>query len=179
MKRSIAVASLAILAVAALAAPANAQQCATSSHGFNGQYNGSFNTGFNGGYNTGFNGGYNTGFNGGYNTGFNGAAYNGYNHGRFGNAFGFGGNIDNTQDRLQSRIQGGIASGRLTPNEAARLQAKFNQIANLEAQLRASGNRLSFGERQRLNFELANLNQSVSYELNDRNTTRHIGWNRY
>lgn len=171
MKRSIAVASFALLAVAALFVPAaNAQQCGSG----NGYNSGSYN-GFNNQFNTGHSGAYNH-FNSGIGFGSNTA--NNMVSG-FGSVFG---NIDNTQLKLENRIQAGINSGRITPREANQLQTKFNQIASLEARLRTSGNRLSFGERQRLNLQLARLNADITRQMNDRNFGhfgRNVSWNRY
>lgn len=91
----------------------------------------------------------------------------------------YGGGINNTQAQLQARITAGINSGRLSNREAARLQAKLSRIATVEARLRASGNRLSFQERQRLNRQLANLSAEITRDLNDfdrRFAGRRGGW---
>ena len=79
----------------------------------------------------------------------------------------YGGGINNTQAQLQARITAGINSGRLSNREAAKLQAKLSNIAQFEMRLRASGNRLSFNERQRLNRQLANLSSEITRDLND------------
>jgi uncharacterized protein YoaH (UPF0181 family) len=102
-----------------------------------------------------------------------GAGYgynNGYGYGnRYGNNFGRGvANIDQYQDRINNLMQRGISSGRITPQEAAKLQAAQTRINELEARLRASGNRLSFNERQRLTNELNKLHQRVRNEISDR-----------
>lgn len=179
MKRQIAFASLALLAVAALATPANAQSC---SQGPNRGFQGRDNAGWNNGSRSGFDSRFNTNAN--YGGNFASGYGNGYNYGnQYGNGFNRFGNIDNAQARLQSRITAGINSGRLTQAESARLQARFAQIAGLEANLRASGNRLSFGERQRLTNQLARLNSDVTRQMNDfdgrvANNGRY-GWNRY
>lgn len=176
MKRPIALASLALLAAVALSAPANAQSCAQG-NGYGNQYYGNGNPNWN---SNRFN---NNNFNNRFNANANGYGYGYGNRDRFGNAFNRFGNIDNTQDRLQQRITAGINSGRLTQSESARLQAKFSQIATLEANLRASGNRLSMGERQRLISQLNRLNSDVTRQMNDfdgrmANGGRY-GWNRY
>ncbi|MBY0548118.1 MAG: hypothetical protein K2W95_12555 [Candidatus Obscuribacterales bacterium] len=177
MKRQIAVASLALLAVAALATPANAQSCSQQgpNRGFQGRGNAGWNNSDGGfGFNT------NANYGGNFANGYGNRYNNGY---QYGNAFNRFGNIDNAQARLQSRITAGINSGRLTQAESARLQAKFAQIASMEANLRASGNRLSFGERQRLTNQLARLSSDVTRQMNDfdgrvANNGRY-GWNRY
>lgn len=186
MKRQIAVASLALLAVAALATPANAQSCSQGpNRGFQGRGNPGWNNGGRGGFGSGFNTNANYGgnFANGYGNGFNGNQFgygNGYNNGNQFNRFG---DIDSAQARLQSRITAGINSGRLTQAESVRLQAKYAQIASIEANLRASGNRLSVGERLRLTNQLARLNSDVTRQMNDfdgrmANNGRY-GWNRY
>ncbi|MBY0547492.1 MAG: hypothetical protein K2W95_09385 [Candidatus Obscuribacterales bacterium] len=79
----------------------------------------------------------------------------------------YGGGINNTQAQLQARITAGINSGRLSSREASRLQAKLARINQVEMRLRATGNRLSFGERQRLNRQLANLSSEITRDMND------------
>lgn len=96
-----------------------------------------------------------------WNNGWNG---NNWNNGRF--------NINNRQTQLNSRIQSGITRGRLSNAEAARIQSRYNQIAELEARLRTSGNRLSFGERSRLNSELSRLSARLNRDLRDGNNSR-------
>ncbi len=127
-----------------------------------------------GGYNGGFQSSYNPGFNNGFNPNFN----NPYAYGTTANSFRFrggnpffnpfAGNINGRQSAINSRIQQGISNGRLNQREATRLQNRYNQIANLEAQLRTSGNRLSFSERARLNGDLSRLQGQLSRDLNDR-----------
>lgn len=83
--------------------------------------------------------------------------------------FGHGGGaqINSQQAQLQTRINRGVASGRLNGSEAARLQSKVAQIANFEARMRMSGNRLSFGERQKLQSMISKLNNDITHDLND------------
>lgn len=78
-----------------------------------------------------------------------------------------GGQINSTQAQLQDRINLGVKNGRLNQREAARLQTKLAQIAQLEARMRATGNRLTFSERTKLNNQLAKLNREITKELND------------
>lgn len=94
--------------------------------------------------------------------GFSGPAmaqYYGYGSG--------GSGINQSQARLQARINAGIANGRISQREAANLNRKMSDLAQLEARMRASGNRLSFSERARLNAKVATLNFQVSKDLND------------
>lgn len=91
----------------------------------------------------------------------------------------YGSGINTTQSQLQARINSGVNSGRLTQREASRLQSKLNHIANIEARMRASGNRLSFGERQRLNNQLSQLSADITQQMNDferRFAHRRGGW---
>ncbi len=168
MKRVIAVASFALLAVAALSTPANAQSCGSTNGYSNSQFNSAANFGdrFDGRFGNRFGSG----------SGFN-SQYSAFNNG-------FGGNIDGTQARIENRINAGISSGRLSHGEAARLQGRYAEIANLEVQLRASGNRLSPFERQRLTAQLSSLNHAITHEMNDGDGNfygqiAHRGWNRY
>ncbi|HIA51104.1 MAG TPA: hypothetical protein EYN91_03315 [Candidatus Melainabacteria bacterium] len=87
------------------------------------------------------------------------------------------GNINQAQARLQSRINSGVRSGRLTRQEAFNLQQKMRRLNVMEAQFRSSGN-LSFRERARLNGELSRLSNEISLQLNDsdrRWRNRHYG----
>ncbi len=78
-------------------------------------------------------------------------------------------NVDQTQARLASRIQSGVASGRLTPQEAQRLNQMQARIDQMEVQFR-SDNRLNTGERARLSSELSRLQNRLGKELRDRQT---------
>jgi hypothetical protein len=106
---------------------------------------------------------------------------------QYGGGWGYGGgnfrgSINSTQAQLQARINQGIASGRLSRQEAARLQNKLAQVAALEARMRASGARLTWNERNKLNKQLSNLNVQITRELNDfenrRIGNRNRGWYR-
>jgi hypothetical protein len=87
-----------------------------------------------------------------------------FNNGRWGNG---GSQINSTQVQLQARINMGVRNGRLNQREAARLQTKLAQISQIEARMRATGNRLTFSERNRLNNQLASLSRDITKELND------------
>jgi hypothetical protein len=58
--------------------------------------------------------------------------------------------IDRRQQRQENRIQQGLASGQLTPDEANRLRTQQGRIGGAEGRMRADGN-LSPQERGRLN----------------------------
>lgn len=93
---------------------------------------------------------------------------NGYQLGNyFNNRWSADSRIDTMQSRLQARINQGISDGRLSQSEASRLQSKLSKIANLEARLRMSGNRLTFNERNKINRQLDSLNMQISREMND------------
>jgi hypothetical protein len=76
------------------------------------------------------------------------------------------GNINDRQSQMQTRINQGIRSGRLTRQEAFNLQSRMRQISLMESQFRNSRG-LSFQERARLNGELNRLNVELSRQLND------------
>lgn len=86
-------------------------------------------------------------------------------------------NINAQQQTLQTRISRGISTGRLSQKEAARLQAKFSQISQIEARMRSSGNRLSASERSRLQKQLSSLSAQINRELNDFERRRSGHWN--
>jgi hypothetical protein len=171
MKRSITIASLAVIAVTAFSAPAQAQWGSQYN-----QYNAQLQS--HNGLNSHFGNQliaqsqYGSGFNSSHNVQLNSQFGNGFNSR-------FGGGINVTQAQLQARITAGISSGKLTRQEAAKLQAKLSRINTLEARLRSTGNRLSFGERQRLNNQLSQLNAQITREMNDfdrRFASRRGGW---
>lgn len=114
-------------------------------------------------HNNGWHNGYNNGYNGGYNNNWN----NGWNYRN--NSRVYPSTINNRQMGIENRIQYGAATGRLSPLEASKLQANYNRINMLEAQLRGSNNHLSYNERARLNADLARLNQQVGRNMYDRN----------
>jgi hypothetical protein len=47
--------------------------------------------------------------------------------------------VDRREARQQKRIDQGVASGQLTPKEAARMEAQQGRIANAEAQAKSDG----------------------------------------
>lgn len=102
--------------------------------------------------------------------------------------YGRGMNIDATEAQLQQRINMGFNSGRLTRSEFTSLQNKLNRINVIENRMRNSGFRFSMGERNKLSFELSELNRDITRQLNDADTrfgnrnggrnnwNRHHGW---
>lgn len=91
--------------------------------------------------------------------------------------------INSSQAALQARVNAGFRSGALTRSEFNSLQGKLNNIASLEARLRASGNRLSFSERNRLNQRLAKMSVDIQRQMSDAerrfgNRYHHWNWNR-
>lgn len=76
--------------------------------------------------------------------------------------------VDTRQSLLRQRIARGVTAGKLTQREADRLYRDEQRIADLEAQLRVSGNRLSYSENRRLLSELDDFSRRVNRELNDR-----------
>ncbi len=81
----------------------------------------------------------------------------------------FGERTDNPQRRILARIKDGTASHQLTAKEAARLQAEFDRIAQLEATYRSSAGAIDFNEWNTLKGDLQNLNRQVTAELEDAN----------
>lgn len=75
--------------------------------------------------------------------------------------------VSRTQAQLEARINSGVRSGALTRREAASLRAKVLKYVRLEFNLRKSGNRLTFQERNRLNNELAKLNREIHLQMTD------------
>lgn len=70
------------------------------------------------------------------------------------------GEITSRQAEQQRRISQGIASGALTPREAARLEAREAHISRLETRMLADG-RLSPGEARFLNQRLNRTSAAI------------------
>lgn len=73
--------------------------------------------------------------------------------------------INQTQARLNSRINQGMRNGSLSSGEAARLRAKLNRIKLLEARFRVNG--LSTYERSTLNTQLQRLSNEIDLQMQD------------
>jgi len=79
-------------------------------------------------------------------------------------------NIDVRQAQIQKRIAEGVASGKITPNEASRLNIEFETIEKQEAQFRADGG-LSYGESLTLGISLEQLARQVENTIANARTT--------
>ncbi len=75
--------------------------------------------------------------------------------------------VNGTQAQLQTRINAGVRSGRLTRQEAYNLQLKMRRLNVMEARFRNTGRNLTANERRILNNELAKLSGEVTFQLND------------
>lgn len=95
--------------------------------------------------------------------------YSRHGGGRYGGRYGDSGqgSINAQQSVLRQRIDAGVKSGQLTRSESSRLYREEQRISDLEAQMRSSGNRLSFDEQRRLLGELNELSRNITKELND------------
>lgn len=78
----------------------------------------------------------------------------------------YGGNIDAREDAQQRRIQDGIRSGAITPQEARRLEAEQQRIQAAEDRMRADG-RLDYRERARLGQMQNKADRDISREKHD------------
>ncbi|MBX9668222.1 MAG: hypothetical protein K2X93_11410 [Candidatus Obscuribacterales bacterium] len=76
------------------------------------------------------------------------------------------------QAELNSRIDAGLRSGKLTSAEGTRLKASAATIANLESRLRGGG--LSPSERSSLNDELNRLSREIERQINDFETAQNL-----
>lgn len=75
--------------------------------------------------------------------------------------------IDQREDKQQDRIQQGIRSGELTPQEAHRLGAQQYHINRLEQAAKADGV-VTPGERRRLMHQQNMANRNISRAKNNR-----------
>jgi CRISPR/Cas system-associated endoribonuclease Cas2 len=76
-------------------------------------------------------------------------------------------NIDQRQMRQQQRIQQGVQSGQLTPQEAQRLQKEQGRIAAKEARMQADGN-LTPKERAKLNKRLDKSSRRINKAMHNK-----------
>lgn len=79
--------------------------------------------------------------------------------------------IDATQARQQARIQQGVATGELTPKEAARLQAQQNHIAARKAAAKADGV-VTPKERRELRAAQNDASRRIHRQKHDRQQAR-------
>ncbi|CAN5766775.1 hypothetical protein BH11PSE1_BH11PSE1_22460 [soil metagenome] len=75
-------------------------------------------------------------------------------------------NINAHQAQIETRINQGVRSHRLTHREASQLRVQVRQIAQLEARYRVNG--LQNWERQDLDRRLDRLGAQVTAQMNDR-----------
>jgi hypothetical protein len=75
--------------------------------------------------------------------------------------------INKRQNHQQQRIAKGISSGRLTAQEAARLEQQQARIARVESRSRASGGGLSRSERARINRMQNRASHSIYRQKHD------------
>lgn len=77
--------------------------------------------------------------------------------------------IDKRQANQERKIQGGVASGQLTPREANRLQQEQKKINKMESRAKADGV-VTARERTRLHRQLDKANRVIGKEKHDRQT---------
>lgn len=81
--------------------------------------------------------------------------------------------INAHQAQIETRINQGVRSHRLTQREAAQLRLQLRQVAQLEARYRVNG--LQAWERQDLNRRLDRISAQVTAQINDRDHGRYAG----
>lgn len=80
--------------------------------------------------------------------------------------------LDNRQERIDTRIDAGVESGRITRSEAKKLHQRERDIQQLERRYKSDG-RVTQAERRRLQQDLNKLNADVDRLLhNDRHSRR-------
>lgn len=79
--------------------------------------------------------------------------------------------IDQRQANQEKRIQQGVASGALTPKEAANLEKREARIAKNEAAAKADG-KVTPKERRKLNRELDRSSKAIYKQKHDRQTVK-------
>lgn len=66
---------------------------------------------------------------------------------------------------MQAKINRGVQSGRLSRGEAANLQARLNNIQNMQSRMGING--LNYRERQKLNDAIERENQAINRDLHN------------
>ncbi len=80
------------------------------------------------------------------------------------------GRIHRRQDRQQGRIAGGAATGKLSPQEASRLEAQEGAIKREEQAMRdANGGHLTAGERRVINHQQNRVSRRIYRQKHDGN----------
>ncbi|MGH8805620.1 MAG: hypothetical protein ACREXN_12795 [Polaromonas sp.] len=77
--------------------------------------------------------------------------------------------IDQRQVNQQKRIDQGVASGQLTPQETARLEKREGKIAADEARAKSDG-KVTHAERRRLRHEENHASKAIYKQKHDRQT---------
>lgn len=114
------------------------------------------------------------------NSTFNQGWFRRYGHGRFtgspSNQTQFQANIDTKQAQLDSAIENGTTSGRVSWNEARNLRVQLNRVANDESTFLADG-KLSYSETQQLINALEKIESNLNVALASapRHSARHHG----
>lgn len=80
--------------------------------------------------------------------------------------------IDQRQANQERRIQEGVASGQLTPREAARLERNANRIEKMEERAKADGV-VTPKERAKLQRALDRQSRAIAREKHDAQGKRH------
>ena len=76
--------------------------------------------------------------------------------------------INQRQERQGKRIDQGVQSGQLNEKEAARLEAQQKALAEREAKMRESGDKLTKGERVALQKQQNRTSRRIAKQKNDR-----------
>lgn len=80
--------------------------------------------------------------------------------------------INRREHNQQQRIANGVRTGQLTPREAARAEGQQARIARAERRMRASGGRLTFAERRRLQQRQNHASRFIYRQKHDRQGRR-------
>jgi hypothetical protein len=75
--------------------------------------------------------------------------------------------VDQRQENQQKRIDQGVASGQLTPREAARMERQQGRVAGSEAQAKADGV-VTKKERARLAHQQNKTSRHIRHQKHDR-----------
>ena len=79
--------------------------------------------------------------------------------------------IDQRQITQEKRVQEGVASGSLTPKEAARLEKREAKIEADKASAKSDG-KVTAGERKKLSREQNHASEAIKHEKHDRHAVK-------
>jgi hypothetical protein len=82
--------------------------------------------------------------------------------------------VDQRQENQQKRIDQGVASGQLTPREAARMDRQQDRVANSEAQAKSDGV-VTKKERARLAHQQNKTSRHIRHQKHDRQSVAPAG----